>query len=136
MIQLIRNQIGIEPIFEGDFTQSKIIITPDIAKTRCKQGIVKQLGPKVEGDIKIGDYVLFGAYDGTIIADEDELIIIIPEDALDCKVMQNVKLDLYEFLVRGFDGELNPVVDFNELMKEVASQMRDKAFINAQPRKK
>jgi Co-chaperonin GroES (HSP10) len=115
MLRLIRNQVGIEPIWEADVSKGGIII-PTSAKTRCKQGIVKQLGPEVER-LKIGDYCLFSAYDGSIVAfgsgDNVESMIIMPEDAVDCTV--EIEFDIFLSDAR---------LSYKELMKQVAAQFQ------------
>ncbi len=140
MLRLIRNQVGIEPIWEGDYSRSKLIITPETAKERCKQGIVKALGPDVV-DIKIGDYVLFSAYDGTIVAfdgadGKPEAMIIIPEDGLDAKVVVDVKINFdYDLIDESLvDGSI--YISYTQLMAHCASQLRDTHFIPYRPRKK
>ena len=113
MLRLIRDQVGIEPIFEDDFSNSKLIITPDIAKRRCTQGIVKQLGPEVK-DIKIGDYCIFSPYSGTIVAIGDELILILEEEGVDARYECDVMLNLEEKFT---------TVSYTKVMKEIAHQL-------------
>lgn len=122
MFKLVRNQVGIEPIFDPDKSSGGLYI-PDTAKTRCKQGIVKALGPDVK-DIKIGDYCLFSGYDGTIVAFENdeglnELILIIPEDAVDCRVVIDFDLDFTTL-----PWKVDNKVSFANLMSLVASQFQ------------
>lgn len=51
---------------------------------RCDQGIVKYLGADVV-ECKIGDYVFFSGYTGTLMHIEGEgLLIILPEDFIEC----------------------------------------------------
>lgn len=122
MFKLVRNQVGFEPLFDPDKSSGGLYI-PETAKTRSKQGIVKALGPDVK-DIKIGDYCLFSGYDGTMVAFENdeglnELILIIPEDAVDCSVVIDFDLDLSNLA-----WELDNKVKFTELMAMVARQFQ------------
>lgn len=50
---------------------SSLIVRPESTKDRSDQGIVKAVGPEVR-DVKIGDYVAFPPYGGTVINDADE----------------------------------------------------------------
>lgn len=75
----------IQAVFDPDRTPGGLWI-PDVAKERCDQGIVKYIGPAVK-DLKIGDYVLFGGYDGTTIRLEDEgVLILMRESAVKCVI--------------------------------------------------
>src|SRR5678810_1211728 len=65
MMKLVKDRVAVTPIFDADTSPGGIII-PDIAKERCDQGIVKYIGPNVK-DIKIGMYVLFSGYTGTLV---------------------------------------------------------------------
>lgn len=54
------------------------------AGERCDQGVVKYIGPKVK-DIKIGDYVFFSGYTGSLVHIEGEgRLIIMPESFIIC----------------------------------------------------
>jgi Co-chaperonin GroES (HSP10) len=78
MIKLLENKIAVTPIYDPDRIGS--IYIPDSAQERCDQGIVKYIGPDVK-DIRIGDYVLFSGYTGTLVQIEDEgTVIIFPEE--------------------------------------------------------
>lgn len=77
MIKIIRDQIAIVPIENPDMIGSLYI--PDIAKDRLNQGLVKYRGPETSW-LKIGDYVLFSGYTGTLTHIEGEgKLIIMPE---------------------------------------------------------
>lgn len=79
MIKLYGDKVGIIPIFDPEKSKGGIII-PDEAKERCKQGIVKYVGPLVTR-VGIGAYVLFGGYTGQLFQLEGEgKLIIMPED--------------------------------------------------------
>ena len=68
MITLLENRIAIQPVFDSDRIGS--IYIPDQAKSRCKQGLVKYVGPDVK-DIKPLDYVFFPGYSGTVFSSRD-----------------------------------------------------------------
>ena len=79
MIEIVKDRVAVTPIFDADTSKGGIII-PDIAKERCDQGIVKYVGKDVK-DIKIGQYVLFSGYTGTLVHVEGEgSVIIMPEE--------------------------------------------------------
>jgi len=52
---------------------------PSDARDRCDQGIVKYIGPQVK-DVKIGDYIIFSGYVGTLVTIDNERLIILPEE--------------------------------------------------------
>src|SRR5678809_447902 len=79
MMKLVKDRVAVTPIFDADTSPGGIII-PDIAKERCDQGIVKYIGPEVK-DIKIGMYVLFSGYTGTLVHIAGEgSVIVMPEE--------------------------------------------------------
>lgn len=81
MITLLHDKVGIKPIGDPDVSPSGRIIIPDMAKERTDQGIVTYVGPRVK-HLKIGDYALFGGYNGTTIQLEsggDAVIIVMRE---------------------------------------------------------
>lgn len=84
-LRLSRSQVGVEPIFDNE--KIGTLWVPDIAKGRCSQGIVKYLGPDVV-DLEIGDYVIFSGYNGDLVAFDDELVIIMPEDFIQARVVE------------------------------------------------
>lgn len=88
MINPIRDNVYITPIFDIEKTNSGLYV-PDQAKDRCDQGIVKYVGPDVL-DIKMGDFVLFPNYAGTLMQVSGEgYIIIMPEQTVTA-VISNV----------------------------------------------
>jgi len=104
MIKLPRNNIAVVPIYDPDYSPSGRIIIPEQAKERCDQGIVKYLGPEVK-DLKIGDYVLFSGYTGTLIRMEGEgSLIIMSEDFVTCVVADVPDVDVPGLYFRGPDG--------------------------------
>lgn len=103
MIQLIKNKIAVTPIFDPDMSPSGLLYIPDIAKERCDQGIVKYLGPECV-DAKVGDYVLFSGYTGTLLQLEGEgLLIIFPEDFVVARVHTPVT-DIPGLYFQDYDG--------------------------------
>src|SRR5881394_1005790 len=93
MIKLTKNKVAITPIFDPDTSPGGIII-PDIAKERCDQGIVKYIGPKVE-TIKIGMYVLFSGYSGTLVhVDGEGSLILLPEEFIVAELPEPANVDI------------------------------------------
>lgn len=77
MIKVFGSKVVVAPIENPDMIGSFYI--PDIAKERLNQGFVKYRGPKTK-NLKIGDYVLFSGYTGTLVHIEGEgKLIILPE---------------------------------------------------------
>ena len=72
MIHPVKDMVWITPIFDPDKIGS--IWVPDMAKERVDQGLVKHIGPDVQ-DLKIGDYVLFPNYSGTLVRIDGEVLI-------------------------------------------------------------
>lgn len=108
------NIVGIEPIFDNSVSKGGIII-PDAAKGRCSQGIVKYLGKNVK-ELQVGDYVIFSGYNGDLIAFEDELVITMPEDFVQARIVIDTKVRL-----RTEYGDLT--YDYSALMQEVRQQI-------------
>lgn len=75
MIHLIKDKVAVTPIFDPDRTAGGLWI-PEQAQERCDQGIIKYVGPEVK-TLKIGQYVLFPNYVGTLMEIEDEGQLII-----------------------------------------------------------
>lgn len=85
MVRLTGTKVAVTPIYDPDKTSSGLWI-PDHAKERVDQGIVKYVGSEVEG-VKIGDYVLFSGWTGTLVNLEGEgQLIILPEEFITCMV--------------------------------------------------
>ena len=86
MIRVIENKIAIDPMFSPGFSPSGLLIIPEEAKDRCTQGIVKYIGPDVR-EYKVGDYVLFPGYSGTLMRLEGEgLLILMREEFITCRI--------------------------------------------------
>ena len=80
MLRVKRNIVAIVPIENPDKIGS--IIVPDIAKERLNQGFVMYRGKDVH-DLRVGDYVIFSAYDGTLIhIPEEGKLILMPESSV------------------------------------------------------
>lgn len=93
MIRLPRRNVAIKMFHDPDESPGGIII-PDIAKTRSKQGIVKYVAEGCK-DLRVGDHVLFGAYDGTVIYVQGEgRLLIVSEEVIPCviNVFEDVKV--------------------------------------------
>lgn len=111
-IRLRKDQVGIEPIFDNDKSKGGLWI-PEQAKSRCSQGIVKYLGPLVK-DIQVGDYVLFSGYNGDLIKLEDELMIVMPEDFIQARVIEFPLINLEERFT---------TCTYQDVIKELAYQI-------------
>ncbi len=80
----LANRVLVERVDEPQKTASGIII-PDNAKEKPQEAKVLAIGPEVEeeGQIKVGDTVVFGKYSGTeITVDGKELLILNSDDIL------------------------------------------------------
>jgi co-chaperonin GroES (HSP10) len=80
------NRIAVEPLFDSDISPGGIVIV-DEAKSRCTQGIIKYIGPACTSDYAVGDYVIFSGYSGDIIRFDEGLALVLPEDAIEGKVV-------------------------------------------------
>tara|TARA_R110000868_G_scaffold65399_6_gene195659 strand:- start:19415 stop:19684 length:270 start_codon:yes stop_codon:yes gene_type:complete len=58
-------------------TDSGILLSAENQKKQCR-GVVMSIGPKIE-DIKIGDYIMFPEYAGTIVYSDGEEYLILRE---------------------------------------------------------
>ena len=74
MIEALRHKVIVRPLFDPEKIGS--IYVPEQAKSRSIQGIVYKVGEGVP-DIKVGDHVFYGAYDGELFNIEGELYIIL-----------------------------------------------------------
>ena len=82
--QPLGNRVLVERVEEPTKTPSGIII-PDNAKEKPLEGNVLAIGPEVEeeGQIKVGDKVVFAKYSGTEInLDGKEYLILSTDDIL------------------------------------------------------
>ena len=78
---LIKDKVAVSPKHFPEMSPGGIII-PEQARPRINQGLVKYIGPDCKY-VKVGDYVTFSAYTGTLFDLEGEgLIIILDEDTV------------------------------------------------------
>lgn len=99
--------VAIDPIFEANTFDSSIVglVKPDKYKGRCKQGIVKYVGEGCEY-VKPLDYVFFSAYAGTLWEYKGELLILMPEDKLACRLERhNDDVDIPGLFFKGESNE-------------------------------
>lgn len=110
MLRLPHNKVAIIPIRDPD--KIGLLYVPDIAKERTDQGIVKYVGPDCQY-VKIGDYVAFSGYSGTLFNIQDperpneivEDVIIIDENFI-VAVMDDLEdSDVPGLYFRSADGE-------------------------------
>lgn len=80
MYGMLENKVMIIPIFDPDVSPGGIII-PEVAKERCDQGVVKTVGAGCNL-VKPGDYVIFPGYTGQTVRIDNEVVIIMREDAI------------------------------------------------------
>jgi len=112
MFQPVRDLVYIRPIFDEQKTNSGLYI-PDQAVERCDQGIVQYVGPDCIS-LKIGDYVLFPNYSGTLMhVDPDvvtgERLIIMREKFIEGVLdMQHELLEINGLYFKSTDGTFNP----------------------------
>ncbi len=125
MMKLLENRIAVTPIYDPDRIGS--IYIPDSAQERCDQGIVKYIGPEVK-DIKIGDYVLFSGYTGTLVHVEDEgSVIIFPEEFATAVLPDPPTTEVPGLFFRGADGDYFTAT--YEMALEICAQaFRDKEW--------
>ena len=83
MLKIPKGKVGVTPIGDSDTAGNLgLIIRPDQAKGRIKQGIVKYVGAEVKS-VEIGDYVFFSGYAGILFKLEGEgSLIFLSEDNL------------------------------------------------------
>lgn len=78
MIRLLADDVAVLPLEDSNTTPSGLYLA-DQVKQRIDQGIVRYVGRNVT-DVKVGDHVIFGGYDGEKVAIADEgVFIILPE---------------------------------------------------------
>ena len=96
MIRATGTKVLIQPIFDSDTSPSGRIIIPDVAKDRADQGIIKYAGPDVKKkfDLNVGDWVIFGNYDGQAVEIEDEGLMFIM-DASACRAVLGADEEYY-----------------------------------------
>lgn len=124
-VKLVRRLVGVEPIMPVD--QIGSIYVPDMAKGRCKSGIVKYVAEDCKY-VQVGDYVLFGGYTGTWIALEDETILILHEDYIHCS-LSNDNIIIDDVYVKTVEGDFVPV-PYETLFKIVRDNIAKKVDSN------
>ena len=127
MIHLVRNQVGVTPIYDKKVYGS--IIIPETSGDRCDQGIVKYLGRDCSSDISIGDYILFSGYTGTHLMVDSEEVIILTEDFITAKILGYEDTKIEGIFLRDDDVYYTPT--YEALMTLIASQMEN---ISGRPR--
>lgn len=112
MIGLTGTKIAVTPIFDPKFAGAEYadpklgkavdLWIPDDARERCDQGIVKYVAPGVK-DVRIGDYVIFSGYVGTLVNVDGEQLIIFPEEFAQA-VLGAPSTDVDGLYFRAMDG--------------------------------
>ncbi|MBM3144508.1 MAG: co-chaperone GroES [Chloroflexi bacterium] len=78
-IKPLGDRVVIEPIEQEEMTASGIVL-PDTAKEKPQQGKVLAVGPDIEGEIAVGNRVLYAKYAGTEVKINDNEVLILRED--------------------------------------------------------
>jgi co-chaperonin GroES (HSP10) len=120
MIKLVQDRVAIVPIENPDMIGSLYI--PEMAKERLNQGFVKYKGPDVK-HLKIGMYVTFSAYSGTLAYFEGEgKLIIMPEEFVTCELspVKNLPIPGLYFRQRAFDDQVAALYEIlGDIMPEL-----------------
>lgn len=117
MIRLLENKVAVTPIDDPERTASGRIIIPDMAKERSDQGIVKYIGPDVV-DIKIGMYVVFSGYAGSLMHFQSEgRLIIMPEPFFEAIIPEVENMDVPGLYFR---GPISNALQYQELYDAIA----------------
>lgn len=125
MIQLLRDNIAVTPIFDPDKSPGGIWI-PDMAKERCDQGIIKYCGPDVQ-ELKNGDYVLFSGYTGSLIKLEDEgLLIVMAEPFVNAVLTEPANVEVNGLYFKGPDGFFRATYEM--AVELIAEAFRDSSW--------
>jgi chaperonin GroES len=101
-VRAVGSNLIIHPLFPPD----KIghIFIPEQAKDRCKQGIVKQIGPDCKLDVKLNDHVFFSAYSGTLFQIDGETCIIMEEDKVEAVLSEVHNVEIPGLYFRDSEG--------------------------------
>jgi chaperonin GroES len=91
----LHDRVVIRRIEEQEPMRGGIII-PDTAREKQQEGEVVAVGEgkaladgqRIPVDVKVGDRVLFGKYAGTEVTVDDELLLIVREDEILCRIEQ------------------------------------------------
>lgn len=121
MLRLSKNKVAVAARFDPPVSPGGIII-PEMAMDRCDQGIVKYIGPDVT-EVKVGDYVLFSAYDGATLRmpGNEGILIILVEESITCAV-EGMNTEIPGLYFKGVDGDYFPA------NWEMAAQLVQDAF--------
>jgi chaperonin GroES len=124
MITLAGSKIAVRPIFDPDRTPGGLYI-PTQAQERADQGIVKYVGPDVV-DVRVGDYVLFSGYAGTLVILEGEgRFIILPEEFIICTVIRDSFFEVPGLFFKEANGEYFPAT-YEEAINLCADAVTEK----------
>jgi co-chaperonin GroES (HSP10) len=124
MIRVPRGRVAVTPIFDPTYAGEEYALRPgskvslhgeeievgnvvhlhipDDSRERCDQGIIKYVGADVE-DLKIGDYVIFSGYVGSLVNVDDERLIIMPQEFCQA-VLEAPSTDVAGVYFRAHDG--------------------------------
>lgn len=128
MIKLTGNKVAVRPRFDSDRSPSGLLIIPEEAKTRADQGIVKYIGPEVK-DTRIGDYVIFSGYAGTLVNMEGEgKLIILPEDFLVFTLVRSFETAIEGLYFRDRDGEYFPAT-YETAFEIIAASLKEDEWL-------
>lgn len=133
MISVIKNRVAVTPIFDpthagAEYADPKLgapvdLWIPDDARERCDQGIVKYIGPDVK-HLKIGDYVIFSGYTGTLVRVDDEQLIIFPEEFAIAILPQVPATEVPGLFFRALDGTYFPAT-YEQAMTLITRAVQD-----------
>ena len=76
-IKPLDNRLVVQVDEVKEKTDSGILLSKENQEKQCR-GVVTDIGPKIE-DIKIGDYIMFPDYAGTIVYTDGEEYLIMRE---------------------------------------------------------
>lgn len=72
------DRVVLEAVEQEAMTASGLVL-PDTAKEKSQQGKVLAVGPDIEGEISVGDVVLYAKYSGTEVKVEGNEVLILSE---------------------------------------------------------
>ena len=76
-IKPLDNRLVVQVDAVKEKTDSGILLSKENQEKQCR-GVVTDIGPKIE-DIKIGDYIMFPDYAGTIVYTDGQEYLILRE---------------------------------------------------------
>jgi co-chaperonin GroES (HSP10) len=130
MISLLEDRVAVQPVFDAD--RIGHIYVPDQAKSRCKQGLVKYVGPDCK-QVKPGDYVFFPGYTGTVFNIENEgLLIIMREDSMVAIIESNKwdSIDVRGLWFRDRHGEYFPA-SYEQVVHLMSKAITDSGLLHS-----